>query len=553
MRISSRLIAAASLLALVGSATPAWAGGSGPTPTDPPPSGPATRQAAPSPGTPSPSDPESSSTPVATTSPSSPSSPSASATPSSTPAPSSATSSVAAEAAYPVSGAIGKKWETAKSYVGDPVAAMVHRSDGYYQLFERGVISYVSGSDAHEFHGNVYAKWRTMAADRAFQRVGYATRDGSDDVTFSRAEIIHNKDRGSTFIVEGGIWGKFVQRGGISAFGLPKSDMVLGRGGGVKKMSWFENGAITWGDGGIFAVKGAIYKTWTSAGSEVSRYGGPISDEVNAGGALAQKFTKSHYAITYQGGRSIDTSGAIGQEYIKRGMAGSDLGRPTASMGKPSSGRFVQSFFNGQLEYTGGRTLLHVSLRLASHTTTSAETKYTYRSGCPVAPSQLTTSEMNFYGYNGRIQRGVIITRSGAVTTRVQQSFAAAGQSAWPIKMMYNPDHFKGDDPTMLSYGNTSAFNCRKVTGSPYSTSPHSYGTAVDINDFENPYQDSNGKWWPVDNGSNGASYWRTHRSAVAGKGVLTGSDVMTKAMTSKGAFWGARWSNPDYQHFEWD
>lgn len=429
--------------------------------------------------------------------------------------------------------------------LGDPVAPQVDRGDGSYQVFENGVITYSSSAKAHEFHGDVYTKWRTMTPDQAFGRVGYATSDGDADVTFGRAEIIVNPGRKAAFIVEGGIWQKFTQKGGIATFGLPKSDMIAGRGGDVKKMNWFEQGAITWGAAGVFAVKGGIYQTWMKAGSERSRYGGPISDESTANGAADQKFSARHYVIDYRAGRPLDVSGAVGAEYVRRGMAGSDLGYPLAAMTR-TGGAYQQNFLNGNLKYTS-RVSVIVNPRFSSHTTTAAETRYTYRSGCPVAPSQLTTTQLNYYNFDGKIVRGTIITRSGAVTSKVQASFRSAGQAAFPIHQITNPDYYKGDDPTQMNYDNTSAFNCRKVTGSPYSTSPHSYGVAVDINTFENPYQDSHGKWWPT---RDGAAYWRTHRT---GKGVLTGSDPMTKALVSRGAFWGARWVNPDYQHFEWD
>lgn len=548
MRISSRLIAAASLLALIGSAAPAWAGGSGATPTAPPPSSAAPGSGTPSSGTPGSSDPAQSSTPVATASSGSPSS---STTPSSTPAPSSATPSLAAQAAYPVTGAIAEKWETVKGTVGDPTGPMQSAAGGYWQRFQHGVITYIGAAGAHALTGAVETKWSAQADQVRFTWLGFATADGGDDVTFQKGRIIRNPGRNATYMIGGSIYRTFIGAGGVPVIGLPVTDEETGKGGGVKFVSRFEKGAVTADSAGTFAVVGRIYDTWKAAGSEASSYGAPRSNQIKNGGVYDQRFANRTSVLTYVNGQVISESGAVGAEYIRRGMSKSDLGYPLAAM-RAVSGGYQQNFYNGNVKYAGGIRII-VNARLTSHTTTSAETRYTYRSGCPVAPSQLTTSEMNFYGYNGRIQRGVIITRSGITTTRVQQAFATSGQSPWPIKMMYNPDHFKGDDPTMLAYGNTSAFNCRKVTGSPYSTSPHSYGTAIDINDFENPYQDSSGKWWPVDNGSNGAAYWRTHRSAVAGKGVLTGSDVMTRALTSKGAFWGARWSNPDYQHFQWN
>lgn len=117
MRITARLVAAVSLMALVGSAAPAWAGGSSPVPGDRLPSGSPTAQASPSTGTPSPSAP-SPGTPTATTTASS------SATTSATPTPGAATSRAATQADYPVTGEIGQKWEAVKSTVGDPTGPM---------------------------------------------------------------------------------------------------------------------------------------------------------------------------------------------------------------------------------------------------------------------------------------------------------------------------------------------------------------------------------------------------------------------------------------------
>ena len=39
-----------------------------------------------------------------------------------------------------------------------------------------------------------------------------------------------------------------------------------------------------------------------------------------------------------------------------------------------------------------------------------------------------------------------------------------------------------------MADGNTSAFNCRRVTGNPTKLSQHSYGNAIDINTRQNPY-----------------------------------------------------------------
>ena len=44
-----------------------------------------------------------------------------------------------------------------------------------------------------------------------------------------------------------------------------------------------------------------------------------------------------------------------------------------------------------------------------------------------------------------------------------------------------------GSDLAAMRADNTSAFNCRTVTGNPYRLSQHSYGNAIDINTVRNP------------------------------------------------------------------
>jgi hypothetical protein len=91
---------------------------------------------------------------------------------------------------------------------------------------------------------------------------------------------------------------------------------------------------------------------------------------------------------------------------------------------------------------------------------------------------------------------------------------------------------------------NTSAFNCRYVGGQESSKkySNHAYGTAIDVNDFENPYVAADGTVYP-------SSYFLHRRT---GPGTFSSStDSAVRAFTRQGFFWGGRWSDPDYQHME--
>ena len=91
---------------------------------------------------------------------------------------------------------------------------------------------------------------------------------------------------------------------------------------------------------------------------------------------------------------------------------------------------------------------------------------------------------------------------------------------------------------------NTSAFNCRYVGGEEARKvwSKHAYGTAIDINTFENPYVDGRGRVYPH-------RWFLTHRSRLAGV-FSSASSASVRAFTGHGFRWGGAWKPPDFQHF---
>ncbi|GAB3813250.1 hypothetical protein GCM10028820_07680 [Tessaracoccus terricola] len=171
--------------------------------------------------------------------------------------------------------------------------------------------------------------------------------------------------------------------------------------------------------------------------------------------------------------------------------------------------------------------------------TTPAEINHTYRLGCPVGASGLSTIRTNHYGLDGLVHRGEIIVRkdlAADVAKVLERSLA----KRFPIGQMVNPNHWKGDDKAMMAANNTSAFNCRAVVGNPSAQSPHSYGIAVDINPWQNPYRDPTGKWWP--------STAHVKRTPVVA-GQLTTSAEPVVAFKSLGWSWFSGW---DWHHFEY-
>ena len=174
---------------------------------------------------------------------------------------------------------------------------------------------------------------------------------------------------------------------------------------------------------------------------------------------------------------------------------------------------------------------------------------YSYRAGCPVGPSGLRRITINRFTYSGTVARGSLIVRASVVPA-VTKVFRAAFSSHFPVRSMKPTDAFYAggnrtptqSDVAAMRADNTSAFNCRPVTGNPYRVSQHSYGNAIDINTVRNPYVVGS-RVYP--------DFARTYlnRSNVR-KGMITRRGVVATKFRNLGWPWGARWSHPDYQHF---
>jgi len=166
---------------------------------------------------------------------------------------------------------------------------------------------------------------------------------------------------------------------------------------------------------------------------------------------------------------------------------------------------------------------------------------HSYRSGCPVGPSDLRRVRLNHWGYDNEVHRGELIVHRSVVgdVTRV---FRRALRAQFPVHRMRKVDHYRGSDEAAMKDDNTSAFNCRKVVGNPYRLSQHSYGNAIDVNTFRNPYVTSSRVYPPGSGGYLDRSPYRT--------GMILPGGPLAEAFRVAGWRWGARWANPDYQHF---
>lgn len=165
-----------------------------------------------------------------------------------------------------------------------------------------------------------------------------------------------------------------------------------------------------------------------------------------------------------------------------------------------------------------------------------------WRAGCPVGLGDLRYLRIAHWGFDGRRHRGEMIVAASAVRG-VRGAFRALYEARFPIRRMHLVDDYGGDDYASIEADNTSAFNCRRATGSTR-WSDHAYGRAIDINPIENPYVASDGT---TAHRASVPYLDRTRRRA----GMAYRGGVLVRAFAGVGWGWGGDWSGPvDYQHF---
>ena len=113
-------------------------------------------------------------------------------------------------------------------------------------------------------------------------------------------------------------------------------------------------------------------------------------------------------------------------------------------------------------------------------------TGVSWHEGCPVSLSELSELQMSHWDSTGKIKTGSLIVATNVAET-VRDSFSHAYNWRFIIQRMEPVYHYGGSDDESMAANNTSAFNCRAITGGS-SWSQHSYGNAIDINPVQNPY-----------------------------------------------------------------
>lgn len=165
-----------------------------------------------------------------------------------------------------------------------------------------------------------------------------------------------------------------------------------------------------------------------------------------------------------------------------------------------------------------------------------------WREGCPVPIADLRYLRVPYVGFDGKRHLGELIVHEDAVDA-MKQAFAALLAHGHPIRRMRLVDDYGADDFASIERDNTSAFNCRPVTGGT-GWSEHSYGRAIDVNPIENPYVFANGTT------VHDASEPFLDRS-IRRPGMAISGGPYVEEFKAVGWKWGGDWSSPqDLQHF---
>ncbi len=214
----------------------------------------------------------------------------------------------------------------------------------------------------------------------------------------------------------------------------------------------------------------------------------------------------------------------------------------TTSVAETTTSSIVTATTTTTVPASSSTTVTPAPPFFSSVATVTAEDLFaSWSEGCPVPPSELREVTLAHWNYKDEVQTGRIIVAASLVDS-VVAIFADLYEAQFPIQRMEPVEAFGGDDNSSMAANNTSAFNCREITGGS-SFSEHSYGRAIDLNPLVNPYVNGSTVLPPE-----GSAY--ADRSLDAPGMIHAGDEVVT-AFADRGWIWGGTWTSlKDYQHF---
>lgn len=165
----------------------------------------------------------------------------------------------------------------------------------------------------------------------------------------------------------------------------------------------------------------------------------------------------------------------------------------------------------------------------------------TWHRECPIGVEELAYVTVAHWGFDGRPHTGELIVNA-EFADAIVAVFARLHEVRFPVEEMRVIRADELDAPPTGDGNVTTSFVCRPAVGSG-SWSMHSYGLAIDINPFHNPYRKGELVLPEL------ASYYTDRETARPG--MIFEGDAVVTAFDEMGWFWGGRWSTlDDWMHF---
>lgn len=179
--------------------------------------------------------------------------------------------------------------------------------------------------------------------------------------------------------------------------------------------------------------------------------------------------------------------------------------------------------------------------RIDSPAPRSVIERSTWKPGCPVAAQDLAWLRLTFWGFDARRHTGELLVHASAAHD-LDRVFRRLWEVRFPLEQVLIVQTYDPDAPSTGDGNGTGAFVCRPTTGGT-SYSQHAYGLAIDVNTFQNPYQNGD-----VVLPELASSY--LDRSWVR-PGMIPADGPVVAAFRDIGWEWGGSWSSlKDFQHF---
>jgi hypothetical protein len=165
----------------------------------------------------------------------------------------------------------------------------------------------------------------------------------------------------------------------------------------------------------------------------------------------------------------------------------------------------------------------------------------TWSPACPVGLPRLRYLTVTFRGFDGRPHTGELVV-AATEAHDVVSVFRALYRADFPIEEMRLPTTADLEAPPTGDGNNTAGLVCRAARGAT-SWSAHAYGLAIDVNPFDNPYQNGDVVLPELASAYLERSWHRP--------GMVQPGSVAVRAFARIGWSWGGAWQSlKDYQHF---